>query len=102
MSIKDRDTDQPGLWPAPDSAARGTQPAVPPALPSRRSSAPRRDVPGLWHIQVVAAYFDVSVDTVYGWRSKTYGPPAIKVGKHLRWRPEVVVAWAKEQEMRAE
>ena len=38
-------------------------------------------------------------DTVYGWQKTDYGPPAIKVGKHLRWRPEGVMAWAKEQEL---
>jgi hypothetical protein len=97
MSSKDRDPDQPGLWPAPDSTARRSVDATL-AQTSRRISAPRRDIAGLWHIQDIAAYFDVSVDTVYGWRSKGYGPPAIKIGKHLRWRPEVVVAWVKEQE----
>lgn len=96
MSSKDRDPDQP-----PRTRQHRGRAGATPAQTSRLISAQRREVPGLWHIQDVAAYFDVSVDTVYGWRSKSYGPPAIKVGKHLRWRPEVVVAWAKEQEIRA-
>ena len=44
----------------------------------------------------------VSKSTIYGWRTTSYGPPAIKVGKHLCWRPEVVVAWAEKQELSEE
>ena len=35
--------------------------------------------------------------TIYGWRHKGYGPPAIKVGRHLRWRVEDVERWLEEQ-----
>ncbi|WP_200942435.1 MULTISPECIES: helix-turn-helix transcriptional regulator [unclassified Microbacterium] len=44
-------------------------------------------------IEQVADVLQVPVDTVYAWRSKQYGPPAFKVGKYLRWKPEVVEAW---------
>ncbi|WP_275561502.1 helix-turn-helix transcriptional regulator [Microbacterium aoyamense] len=48
----------------------------------------------------MAALLGVSVKTVYQWRSRPipYGPPAIKVGKYLRWKPEVVEAWIDAQE----
>lgn len=43
----------------------------------------------------VAALLGVTVKTIYNWRAARpmYGPPAIKVGKYLRWKPEVVQAW---------
>ncbi|KQY77548.1 excisionase [Microbacterium sp. Root1433D1] len=47
----------------------------------------------LMTIEQVADVLQVPVDTVYAWRSKQYGPPAFKVGKYLRWKPEVVEAW---------
>lgn len=41
----------------------------------------------------------VPVKTIYDWRSRPvpYGPPAMKVGRHLRWRAEVVDGWLTEQ-----
>ncbi len=33
-----------------------------------------------------AAYLQVPKSTLYQWRLKGFGPPAIKVGKHLRYR----------------
>lgn len=47
----------------------------------------------LWSIAEVAQYLAVSKDTIYGWRKSGYGPPASKVGKHLRWRSKDVVEW---------
>ena len=41
----------------------------------------------------LAGILGVPVTTIYGWRGRGYGPPAIRVGKHLRWRPEEVEAW---------
>jgi excisionase family DNA binding protein len=47
----------------------------------------------LWSIAEVADYLGVSKETIYGWRKSGYGPPASKVGKHLRWRPVDVTDW---------
>lgn len=47
----------------------------------------------LMTIEQLADVLQVPVDTVYAWRSKQHGPPAFKVGKYLRWKPEVVEAW---------
>lgn len=40
----------------------------------------------------------IPVATLYGWRHKGVGPPALKIGRHLRYRPEAVERWLKEQE----
>lgn len=47
----------------------------------------------LWTVADVSAFLDVPVHTLYGWRSKGYGPPARRVGKHLRYLPREVRAW---------
>jgi len=53
----------------------------------------KNDTSQLWSIDEVANYLNVSKDTIYGWRKTGYGPPASKIGKHLRWRPQDVGAW---------
>lgn len=40
----------------------------------------------LMRIDEVAAYLQVPVKTLYRWRHHGTGPPAIRVGKHLRYR----------------
>lgn len=47
----------------------------------------------LWTIKDVSAYLRVPVQTLYSWRAQGYGPPAQRMGKHLRYRPDSVVAW---------
>jgi predicted DNA-binding transcriptional regulator AlpA len=47
----------------------------------------------LWEIEDVSAYLDVSVQTLYTWRKRHYGPPAGRVGRHLRYDPAEVRAW---------
>ncbi|MEU1120811.1 MULTISPECIES: helix-turn-helix domain-containing protein [unclassified Streptomyces] len=41
-----------------------------------------------------------SVETVYAWRRKRIGPPAFRVGKHLRFDPTAVRSWVDEQATR--
>ncbi|MFE9384404.1 helix-turn-helix domain-containing protein [Streptomyces sp. NPDC007025] len=38
----------------------------------------------------VAELLRVPLETVYGWRKKRIGPPAFRVGKHLRYDPAAV------------
>lgn len=45
----------------------------------------------------VAAYLQVSIETVYGWRKKRIGPRASRVGKHLRYRWDDLDTWLDEQ-----
>jgi excisionase family DNA binding protein len=41
----------------------------------------------------VAAYLRVPPKTVYQWRYSGLGPPAYRVGRHLRFRWEDVEVW---------
>ena len=47
----------------------------------------------LWGPAEVSEYLGISVNTLYQWRTRNYGPPARRVGRHLRYRPADVVAW---------
>ena len=55
-------------------------------------SQPSRIAP-LWTVQDVADYLRVPVQTLYSWRVQGYGPRARRIGKHLRYRSEDVIAW---------
>lgn len=46
--------------------------------------------------QDIAELFRVPLETVYGWRKKRTGPPAFRVGKHLRYDPAAVHAYIQE------
>ncbi|WP_371529530.1 helix-turn-helix domain-containing protein [Streptomyces sp. NBC_01283] len=41
----------------------------------------------------IAEMFEVPKETVYQWRKKRTGPPAFRVGKHLRYDPADVHAY---------
>src|SRR4051794_29212780 len=43
--------------------------------------------------QEVAAYLGVPVATLYVWRTRGGGPPAFKVGRHLRYRHDDLQDW---------
>jgi excisionase family DNA binding protein len=47
----------------------------------------------LWDIEQVAAYLRIPVNTIYQWRTRKYGPPGRRVGKHLRFNAADVKAW---------
>lgn len=47
----------------------------------------------LWGIEDLSAFLGVPIDTIRAWRKRNYGPPARKVGKHLRWDPSGVREW---------
>ncbi|MFE9204696.1 helix-turn-helix transcriptional regulator [Micromonospora sp. NPDC007230] len=51
----------------------------------------------LWSVDDVAAYLRVPVETLYRWRKVKYGPPAARVGRHLRYDPADVRGWFKTQ-----
>ncbi|MFF4990263.1 helix-turn-helix transcriptional regulator [Streptosporangium saharense] len=51
----------------------------------------------LWTVDEVAVYLGVPAATLYQWRCRRIGPPAHRVGKHLRYLPEDVRAWVREQ-----
>lgn len=43
--------------------------------------------------QDLALYLEIPVVTLYGWRYRGEGPPAFRVGKHLRYRKADVEEW---------
>jgi DNA-binding transcriptional MerR regulator len=47
----------------------------------------------LWTVQEVSEFLRVPVQTLYSWRANNSGPPARRVGKYLRYRPQDVIAW---------
>jgi predicted DNA-binding transcriptional regulator AlpA len=47
----------------------------------------------LWTLPETAAYLVVPERTLYAWRARGEGPPAAKVGRHLRYDPAKVRAW---------
>lgn len=38
----------------------------------------------------------MATGTLYHWRMRGEAPPAIKLGKHLRFDPKAVMQWARE------
>lgn len=62
---------------------------------------PRASKQGLAHsslcrlltVRELADLLQVPPKTIYTWRYKRTGPPAVAVGKYLRFRPEDVAAW---------
>lgn len=50
-----------------------------------------------WTIEEVATFLQVPVGTLYQWRSRRVGPPGHRAGKHVRYLPEDVKAWLREQ-----
>ena len=46
----------------------------------------------------VAERLRVPRATLYAWRYKNIGPAAVRLGRHLRYRVEVVEAWEADQE----
>ena len=47
----------------------------------------------LVNVQELADYLDVPVKTLYAWRYRREGPPAFRVGRHLRYRWSDVERW---------
>ena len=35
----------------------------------------------------------IPVKTLYAWRHRGEGPPSMRVGRHVRYRPEQIEAW---------
>jgi predicted DNA-binding transcriptional regulator AlpA len=48
-------------------------------------------------VNELAAYLEVPVKTLYAWRYRREGPPAFRVGRHLRYRWRDVQLWIQER-----
>ena len=46
----------------------------------------------------VANILGIPPKTLYSWRHRGEGPPAIRVGRHLRWTERSVAAWIEQKE----
>ncbi|MFT4081850.1 MAG: helix-turn-helix domain-containing protein [Nocardioides sp.] len=100
MTTPARDEGQLGLWPmAAPADPKRPRVRTKPAFATRPAAI--LDERHLWDIDELAEFLGIKKQTFYKWRKTDYGPPPIKIGKHLRWIPATVVAWAKEQEIRA-
>ena len=55
----------------------------------------------LLDIHQLAELLGVSEWTLYEWRNRRQGPPAIKVGRLLRWRLTDVETWLDQRRERA-
>jgi hypothetical protein len=53
----------------------------------------------LWTAVETAAYLRLpSVETLYTWRKRKYGPRASRIGRHLLYDADEVRAWFKQQQ----
>jgi excisionase family DNA binding protein len=64
----------------------------------RTSAADHGPADRLWTAEDVSYYLGVPVGTLYYWRVNRTGPPAHRIGRHLRYRGEDVMAWVKAQD----
>ncbi|MGO1057483.1 MULTISPECIES: helix-turn-helix transcriptional regulator [unclassified Crossiella] len=53
-------------------------------------------VEGLWTPEELAVFLSIPEKTLRDWRLKDYGPAWLRMGKHVRYHPDVVRAWVKE------
>lgn len=56
--------------------------------------SPTPSIDRMWTVDDVAAYLRVPVKTLYQWKWRGEGPPVRKIGRHLRYDPTAVRAWA--------
>ncbi|MFE1592137.1 helix-turn-helix domain-containing protein [Nocardia sp. NPDC058705] len=48
----------------------------------------------MWTAEEAAYYLNVPIKTLYQWKWSGEGPPVRKVGRHLRYNPVRLRAWA--------
>jgi excisionase family DNA binding protein len=46
----------------------------------------------------LAKFLGVPIGTLYGWKYRRVGPPALRIGRHLRYRSQDVEAWLKHRQ----
>jgi excisionase family DNA binding protein len=51
----------------------------------------------LGRIKELAEFLGIPKQTIYQWRTKGYGPPAVRIGKYVKYRPSDVERWITEQ-----
>lgn len=58
-------------------------------------------LPELLTVDELAAYLGVPTSTIYFWRGRKQGPPALKVGRRLMFRAADVAGWLEERHTNA-
>jgi excisionase family DNA binding protein len=53
-----------------------------------------RSIDRLWSVDDLSDYLGVPVKTLYQWKWRGESPPVRKIGRHLRYDPTAVRAWA--------
>ncbi|MDC5696319.1 helix-turn-helix domain-containing protein [Intrasporangium calvum] len=66
-------------------------------MTSEKPSGVDTSTPPLWTIHDVSTFLAVPVGTLYQWRHRGEGPPAMRLGRHLRFDPGAVKRWALDQ-----
>lgn len=66
-------------------------------MASSSSSEPVSRLERLLSIQELSEYLGVPVETLYSWRAQRVGPPAVTVGRALRYPESAIVAWLEAQ-----
>jgi excisionase family DNA binding protein len=66
----------------------------------RIRTIPAADKPGECFLtpQDVATLLQIPVGTLYSWRHNGLGPPAKRMGKHLRYHRDAILKWAQDGE----
>jgi hypothetical protein len=59
----------------------------------------RGDKRELWTTEELGMFLQLSEKTLKDWRYKGYGPPWIKMGKHVRYDVDAVLDWLEGQSM---
>ena len=52
----------------------------------------------LWTVHDLSVFLGVPVQTLYQWRYMRIGPPAYRVGRHVRYDPAAVRTWLETQD----
>jgi predicted DNA-binding transcriptional regulator AlpA len=60
-------------------------------MPIQRGEA--LSVPALLDVHDLSRILGIPEPTLYGWRTHGKGPEGIRLGRHLRYRPQDVQAW---------
>lgn len=55
------------------------------------------DQPEWMTTEELSAMLRIPKSSIYDWRKRHEGPPAYRIGRHLRWRRDDVVAWLQGQ-----
>ncbi len=79
----------PGFRPRSAANANASPEGKPITESNDQSGRPDR----LWTVDDLAEFLGVPVNTIYKWRSTGDGPPAYRVGKHLRFAEHDVHQW---------